>query len=91
MNPVILLGGGILLLVLLIVGAVVTVISDRSLVEERLGQFLEDDKPRVEEASRGAAMTDWLNRRVANLPGATGSPVSWRARISSSRYLNITR
>lgn len=65
MNPVILLGGGILLLVLLIVGAVVTVISDRSLVEERLGQFLEDDKPRVEEASRGAAMTDWLNRRVA--------------------------
>ena len=65
MNPVILLGGGILLLVLLIVGAVITVISDRSLVEERLGQFLEDDKPRVEESSRGAVVSEWLNRRVA--------------------------
>lgn len=65
MNPVILLGGGVLLLVLLIIGAVVTVVSDRSLVEERLGQFLEDDKPRAEEASRGAVVTEWLNRRVA--------------------------
>ena len=65
MNPVILLGGGILLLVLLIVGAVITVISDRSLVEERRGQFLEDDKPRVEESSRGAVVSEWLNRRVA--------------------------
>jgi tight adherence protein B len=65
MNPVILLGGGLLLLVLLIVGAVITVVSDRSLVEERLGQFLEDDKLRVEDAPRGAAVTEWLNRRVA--------------------------
>jgi tight adherence protein B len=65
MNPVILLGGGILLLVLLIVGAVVTVVSERSLVEERLGQFLEDDKPRADDASRGAVVTEWLNRRVA--------------------------
>lgn len=35
--------GGSILLVLLIIGAVVTVISERSLVEERLGKFLDEE------------------------------------------------
>lgn len=66
MTPIILLGGGVVLLILLIIGAVVAVTSERSLVEERLGRYLEEDKPEREEAERGgSAVTEWLNRRVA--------------------------
>ncbi len=65
MDPLILAIGGSILLLLLIVGAVVTVISERSLVEERLGKFLEDEKPAMDPADRGSSVvTEWLNRRV---------------------------
>src|SRR5512133_1206530 len=66
MNPLFLLIGGGIILVLLIIGVVVTVTSERSLVEERLGRYLEDEKPQEagKEAARGLA-TEWLNRRVA--------------------------
>ncbi|MEW6083862.1 MAG: type II secretion system F family protein [Chloroflexota bacterium] len=57
--------GGSILLVLLIIGAVVTVISERSLVEERLGKFLEDERPSGANAEAGSSIvTEWLNRRV---------------------------
>ncbi len=57
--------GGSILLVLLIIGAVVTVISERSLVEERLGKFLEDERPSGANAEVGSSIvTEWLNRRV---------------------------
>jgi len=65
MSPILLLGGGVLLLVLLIVGAVIAVSSEQSLVEERLGRFLEDESPAAEQTDRRALFTDWLNRRVA--------------------------
>src|SRR5215207_9643146 len=65
MSPIILLGGGILVLFLLIVGVVVSITSERSLVEERLGRFLEDDRPQPEGEAGGSVLTDWLNRRVA--------------------------
>jgi tight adherence protein B len=66
MNPLFLLIGGVVILILLIIGVVVTVTSERSLVEERLGRYLEDEKPQEagKEAARGLA-TEWLNRRVA--------------------------
>ncbi len=66
MNPMLLLGGGVILLILLIVGAVVSISSDRSLVEERLGRYLDEEgaPQEIEKSSRTAA-TDWLNRRVA--------------------------
>ena len=66
MNPMFLIGGGVILLILLIIGVVVSITSDRSIVEERLGRYLDDEVP--EEAERGSgrtAATDWLNRRVA--------------------------
>jgi len=66
MTPVILLGGGVLLLILLIIGAIVAVTSERSLVEERLGRYLEEESPDREEASGRSVVTDWLNRRVAS-------------------------
>ena len=66
MTPIILLGGGVLLLILLIIGAIVAVSSERSLVEERLGRYLEEDRPEQGEASGRSRVTDWLNRRVAS-------------------------
>ena len=65
MSPIILLGGGILILFLLIIGVVVSIASERSLVEERLGRFLEDERPAAEEDAGGSIITEWLNRRVA--------------------------
>jgi tight adherence protein B len=66
MSPIILLGGGVILLILLIIGAIVAVSSERSLVEERLGRYLEDERPDRGEESGRSAVTDWLNRRVAS-------------------------
>src|SRR6266508_6812352 len=65
MNPIILLGGGVLVLLLLIVGVVVSITSERSLVEERLGRFLEDERPQPEGEAGSSIITEWLNRRVA--------------------------
>lgn len=66
MSPIILLGGGVLVLLLLIVGVVVSITSERSLVEERLGRFLEDERPAPERSEPGGSIvTEWLNRRVA--------------------------
>lgn len=58
--------GGSILLVLLIIGAVVTVISERSLVEERLGKFLDEEGPSggANVDAGGSVVTEWLNRRV---------------------------
>jgi tight adherence protein B len=58
------MGGGIAVL-LLIIGVIVTVRSERSLVEERLGRYLEAEAPEVpvEEDAR-TPLTDWINIRV---------------------------
>lgn len=65
MTPILI--GGVLILILLIVGVVITVSGERSLVEDRLGQFLEDEqtKEAQEEASR-SIVTEWVNRRLAS-------------------------
>lgn len=62
-----LLIGGVLILILLIVGVVVSIAGERSLVDERLGQFGEDEQAREaqKEATR-SLVTDWVNRRVAS-------------------------
>jgi len=65
MNPIILLGGGVLILLLLIIGVIVSITSERGLVEERLGRFLENEAPEPEREGGGSIVTEWLNRRVA--------------------------
>jgi tight adherence protein B len=65
MSPIILLIGGVFVLFLLIIGAIVAITSERSLVEERLGRFLEDDRAQPEKEAGGSIITEWLNRRVA--------------------------
>jgi tight adherence protein B len=67
MNTMILLIGAGVVLVLLIVGVIVSISSERSLVEERLGRFLEEEGgSAAEEASGGSMVTEWVNRRVAS-------------------------
>jgi tight adherence protein B len=66
MNPMFLIGGGVILLILLIIGVVVSIAGDRSIVEERLGRYLDDERPEdVEKGSNRGMATEWLNRRVA--------------------------
>src|SRR5688500_3562047 len=65
MSPMLLLLGGVFVLLLLIIGAIVAITSERSLVEERLGRFLEDDRAQPEQEAGGSIITEWLNRRVA--------------------------
>jgi len=69
MNPIILLGVGVVVLVLLIIGVIVSITSERSLVEERLGRFLEDERPEPDAEGGSSIITEWLNRRVARSSG----------------------
>jgi len=62
-----LLIGGVLILVLLIVGVVVSISGERSLVDERLGQFGEDEEAKqAQEDAAKSLVTEWVNRRVAS-------------------------
>lgn len=60
----ILIIGGVLVLVLLIVGVIVSATSERSLVEQRLGRYLEEDQPAGEREDERSIITDWVNKRV---------------------------
>jgi tight adherence protein B len=63
---VLLVGGGFALL-LLIVGIAVSVSSERSMVEERLGRYVENQQQRdslLDEQARTSPLTDWVNKRV---------------------------
>src|SRR6185436_13212818 len=68
MNSIVFIGAGVVIIVLLIIGLIVSINSERSLVEERLGRFLDEDDQESaaagQEASR-SIVTDWMNRRVA--------------------------
>jgi tight adherence protein B len=61
---VLLIGGGFAFL-LLILGIVVSITSERSMVEERLGRYVETQQQEIlSEKGRSTPLTDWLNRRV---------------------------
>lgn len=58
--------GGATALLLLIIGAVISARSERSLVEDRLGKYLDEEtiKEAAEEAQKDGLLTDWINRQV---------------------------
>lgn len=58
--------GGVLLIILLIVGVFVSSNSERTLVEQRLSRYLDDDKKDVEDrdSAQRSALTDWVSKRV---------------------------
>ena len=61
------IGLGAIALLLLVVGIVVTVRSERSLVEERLGRYLEDEPTGIvehEEGEKTSFLTDWISTLV---------------------------
>jgi tight adherence protein B len=69
--------GAIVLLSLVAVGVYISSSSERSLVEDRLGKYLEEDKKAADadQASSGA-LSDWVNKRVEKS--------SWGDRISKN-------
>lgn len=63
--PWIVIGGGVILIVLLVIGLIVSVSSERTLLDQRLGQYLGDEKPQDDGRRRGdTALTEWVTRRV---------------------------
>lgn len=67
MSPIILVlvvGGG-LALILLLVGIVISATGERSVVDERLGRYLDEDIPYYEtEETKDSPVGDWLNTRL---------------------------
>ena len=65
MNPILILwvGGG-LAVVLLLVGIIISISSERSLVEERLGQYVDSANLENQQKQKATPLTDWLNQRV---------------------------
>lgn len=63
---VILLIGLIIILILIAIGVYVSSTSERKLIEERLGRYLEEDAATARERERESAkaLTDWVNKRV---------------------------
>ncbi|NUM46828.1 MAG: type II secretion system F family protein [Anaerolineales bacterium] len=62
---VFIIGGGIAMaVVILIIGIVVSLREDRSVVDERLGRYLQDDDAALEENVPRTPLTDWINARV---------------------------
>ena len=55
--------GGVLSALFLIVGIVVSITSERSLVEERIGRYVEQDQVQAK-GPRSSPLTDWMNRKV---------------------------
>lgn len=63
MTWILIIGGGFAI-VLLIVGVVQSAGSERALVEQRLGRYLDDDKSEADKEADKSLVTDWVNRRV---------------------------
>lgn len=66
MDPMllILIFGAGAVVVLLVIGIVVTARSERTLVEERLGRYLEEEQIKEKKAEKTSPVGDWLNRRL---------------------------
>jgi tight adherence protein B len=62
--PILLIVGGGLAVILLIVGIVSSSSGERTLVDDRLNKYLDEDQnDKVDKDSKGA-LTDWVNKRV---------------------------
>jgi tight adherence protein B len=61
----IIIGGGIVLIGLLAVGLVVSVTSERTVLDQRLGQYLGDSQPHEDGGKRDkSVITDWATKRI---------------------------
>ncbi len=55
------IAGGVLVVVLLIIGVVISSREERSLVDTRLGHYMEDESAQGGKGQKAAPLTDWLN------------------------------
>jgi len=63
---ILLIAGAALAIIILIIGLVVSLTSDRSLVEERLGRYVEKERPvEATEGENTSQVSEWLNQRVS--------------------------
>jgi len=56
--------GGIILIVLLIIGVIISSSSERTLVEQRLDQYLDEGRAAAERQAQNTKLTDWVVKRV---------------------------
>jgi tight adherence protein B len=60
-----LIGGGVLSVIFLIVGIAVTVRTEKSMVEERFGKYIDQEVVQPTKGGpRTSALTEWMNKRV---------------------------
>lgn len=73
---ILLLVGSGAALILLVVGVVISITSERTMVEERLGRYTEDEQQYIQttEAAKEAPLTEWITKQVERS--------SWGDRIS---------
>jgi len=65
MSPIIIIiGGGVLSFIFLIIGIVVSITSERSLVEERIGRYVDQEQVQSRGGPRPSPLTDWVNSQV---------------------------
>jgi tight adherence protein B len=64
--PWIVIGGGIFLIVILSIGLVVSISSERTLLDQRLGQYLGEERAQADGGRRkgDTVLTEWVSRRV---------------------------
>lgn len=74
MSMSLLIGGGVIILILLGVGVYVTVTSERSLVEERIGKFLDESAYQelefgssedISDSDQPSAITEWFDNLIS--------------------------
>ncbi len=56
--------GGTVLIILLVIGVIISSNSERALVEERLNQYLDDDKRDIDSEAQKYVITNWVSKRV---------------------------
>jgi tight adherence protein B len=65
MLSILIIGGGITIIVLLVIGIIVSASSERNLVEQRLGEYLQqDERTQAELQAERSMLTDWVSRRM---------------------------
>jgi tight adherence protein B len=65
MPPIyIIIAGGVLSGIFLIIGIIVSITSEKSLVEERLGRYVDQEQVQVARGPRTSPLTDWMNQRM---------------------------
>jgi len=73
MTWILIIGGG-LVVVLFVVGIVISTNSERSLVEDRLGRFLDEDDKTADKGTDGSVIAEWVNKRAEK--------TSWGERVA---------